>query len=79
MDRNITFTPTDTDVSITFNVSDDSILFESTENLLLTLELITPMDRASISPFNTSSVVINDDDGMSFCVVSLYRNNVLRR
>ena len=68
VDRIIAFSPTDLEMSINFTVIDDNIALEPTEYLEWTLSLLTVRDRASISPFNTSNIVIVDDDGMSLLI-----------
>lgn len=59
----ITFGPDDTEVEISFNVTDDLIALEPTETLIFSLALVTMTDRASVTPFNTATILIVDDDG----------------
>ena len=60
----ITFGPNDTEAEISFNVTDDLIALEPTETLIWNLDLVTVVDRATVSPFNSTTILIVDDDGM---------------
>ena len=59
----ITFRPEDTQINVTFAVLDDSIALEATESFDWSLTLITIVERASVSPYNTTNIQIMDDDG----------------
>ena len=59
----VTFGPNDTEIAITFNIVDDIIALEPTETLVWNLELVTVVDRASVSPYNSTTIMIIDDDG----------------
>ena len=65
IDQMITFGPGDVEYNITFNVTDDIIALEPTETLMWNLELVTVVDRVSVSPYNTTTILIIDDDGES--------------
>jgi len=59
----VTFGPNDTEIAITFNIVDDIIALEPTETLVWNLELVTVVDRASVSPYDSTTIMIIDDDG----------------
>ncbi len=59
----IVFGPDDTDAEISFNVTDDLIALEATERLEWSITLTSVTDRASVSPFDSTVVLIVDDDG----------------
>ena len=63
IDRQITFGPSDTSIPINFTVIDDLIALEPTEELMWSLQLVAPVERASVDPFNTVNLQIVDDDG----------------
>lgn len=63
IDQIIIFGPQDTEIELSFDVTDDSIALEATEVLEWTLEIITITDRALVDPYNTTVINIIDDDG----------------
>ncbi len=61
--RELTFAPDDFQIAVNFSVVDDEIALEPTEILNWNLELVTLLDRVSISPFNGTLIQIIDNDG----------------
>jgi hypothetical protein len=64
------FDPNVTEQVIDLTVFDDTIALERTENLLWDLSLVNVVDRVSVTPFNTTTVLIVDDDGVFLAGVS---------
>jgi hypothetical protein len=64
------FDPNTTEQVINLNVFDDTVALERTENLLWDLSLVNVVDHVSVTPFNTTTVLIVDDDGMFQASVS---------
>ncbi len=61
--RELTFAPDDFQIAVNFSVVDDEIALEPTVILNWNLELVTLLDRVSISPFNKTLIQIIDNDG----------------
>ena len=74
IDQVITFGPLDTEIDLSFNVSDDSIALEETEVLEWLLQIITTTDRALVDPYNTTMINIIDDDGKVVLCCIIYRS-----
>ena len=59
----ITFTPSDSEKSITFNIPDDNIALEPPETFTLTLTAVTIIDGIMLQPNDKTDITILDDDG----------------
>ena len=59
----VTFSPSDSEKSITFNI-DDNIALEPPEEFMLMLTLVIMNNRIQLQPNDTTSISITDDDGM---------------
>ena len=64
IDQQVVFGPNDTEVQINFMVQDDVIALEETEMLEWLLALAEDIERASVDPYNITTINIVDDDGI---------------
>jgi len=63
IDRTLNFPANEAEISVSFIVRNDDIALEPTESLVWTLSLEGDNDRATVSPYNTTTIQIIDDDG----------------
>ena len=64
MIQTITFSPLDSEKSITFNIIDDLLALEPLERFMLDLAVATISDRILLQPYNRTNISIIDDNGM---------------
>ena len=69
IDRTLVFAATDSEESVSFAVINDNIALEPTESIVWTLTLVTIRDRAGVDPFNTTNILIIDDDGRYIIII----------
>ena len=68
----LTFEPTDTQVCVIFLIQDDNIGLEPTENLTFIISVIGSVTGIDINPYNTTTVMIVDEDGEPMFKVKAY-------
>ena len=66
LNRLITFSPLDSEKSITFNITDDIIALEPPETFTLILTVVTISDGIMLQPNNKTDITILDEDGKFF-------------
>ncbi len=63
IDQVLTYPPSETEHCISFPVEDDQIALEDVETLVFRLSLIDSVPGVQLGEFNTTFVMIMDNDG----------------
>ena len=71
MDQELTFTPSEFLKCVDFPIDDDVIALEANETLTINLTRVTIKPGVVITPPETTSVIIVDDDGRNFALLFL--------
>ncbi len=67
IDQVLTFSPSETEICVSFPLADNNIALEEPDRLVFSLTLIDSRPGVQLGEFNTTSIIINDDDGQWCC------------